>query len=787
AVVASEGQCLQSLAVRAPRRWHLIWGMGGGRSSSGSAFDRNVETEISAALAECALTVLMGAWKFFEAIVPAALLVEARELGMPLRPVWMLLELYRQPRRLCAFGSISYDVVAWHGVLAGCAHACAMVSLLLHRLLRSIRGLGVVPGALMGDVALRVADFRVPALDRLWAAVTRFREGARELGIIIQRGLKGRCWVWKLGHDLCGRRKVRRQAAERSKALAARGGGLLLFEKFRGKAGLLVGARQGPSSVTVVLATQRAKEFDPVYAATCDLICRCASWARGPVASAILTLRRVGWFVHSSTVRVPDDENHVNLLAESPKDARMHLAMGIERAAVAEGPGAMCLRVHWAGVPWTRQAQLDAKLATWAGSDTPGHRFFGCETLLEPAFLGEEKGGVLPERRDVAWFFVRDQSLNMGGGPQAWGEFALSACLPCMPPSVPPAKRTVRVRYWGDWGDDPGATVGNVVFADGAGPASSMPELRRCGWAAVQAAGRAERRALLQALLVLSSRRGRPAVDVVFADLLGLVEEATSWGAELERAGATHATVRRRLRAQPARPAACWIPAHTQLKQFQEGARARAVLKGYADFCGVEIECHKQVAAYIAWAMRRMLKIPSWQATDSAVRPCKGLPSAPPVAVVRRQLVILRGGRIVLCRRCCRSTAASSGPPRAQHLRSPCCASEVAKLRAESIVEHVGATWVQASAEGSFAMVALCASQGPLGPGDLGEAPSTLWALGDTAVDVQGHRLHRAGPAIFCQVCVAWSGSGASRALLEPCRGLPTGEGRDARTYLSNL
>ncbi|CAK0871854.1 unnamed protein product, partial [Prorocentrum cordatum] len=429
-----------------------IWGMGGGRSSPDSAFDRNIETEIFAALGEYTLAVLMGAWEFLGTIVRAALLAEAREMGMPLRLVWMLLELYRQPRRLCAFGPASYDVVAWQGVLAGCAHACAMVSLLLHR---------------------------------LWAAVTRFRKGARAVGIIIQseksgyvtppsavaqrcrwrggaRGLKGRHWARKLGHDLCGRRKVRRQAAERMKALAARGGRLLhskmavgrrvgclwkavllpsaahgggvsgftgaTFGKLRGDAGMLVGARQGLSSVTVVLATQRAVACDLI----CDLVCRFASWvweqrtplARGPIASTILTPWRVGWFMRSSTALVTDEENHVNLLTESPKDARMHVAMGVERwqgrqifqhylqcdqqakvwvramrrciggpkAAVAEGPGAVSLRARWAGVPWTRQAQFEAKLTTssacaacGAESDTPGHRIFGCEALLEPA------------------------------------------------------------------------------------------------------------------------------------------------------------------------------------------------------------------------------------------------------------------------------------------------------------------------------------------------------------------------------------------------------------------
>ncbi|CAK0882632.1 unnamed protein product [Prorocentrum cordatum] len=641
-----------------------IWGMGGGGSSSDTAFDLNVETEISAELGEHALAVLMG----------------ARDLGLPLRLVGVLLELYRQPRGLCAFGSISCDVVAWQGVLAGCTRACAMVSLLLHRLLQRIRCLGVVPRALIDDVTLHMADFMVPALDTPWAAATRFREGALEFGIISQReksghvtpsaavaqrfrqhggarGLKGRRWARNPGHDLCGRRRARRQTAEKMKCAAC-------------------GAESG----------------------------------------------------------------------------------------------------------------------------TPGHWLFGCETLLEPELLDEEKGEVLPERRNVAWALMRDQGLKMGGGPQARGDFALSACPPCMPPSAPPEERTAKVYYWGDWSADPGAThEGNAVLSDGLGLASSIPE-------SGAAAGQRRRRALLQALLALSPQHGGPAVDVVFADLRGFAGEAASWGAALEQAGATQAAVWRRLRARPARPAARWTPARIELEKFQErgvhplllmgntraglfakeGARARAVPQGYADFYGVEIECRRLVAAYIARAMRRVLEIPSWQATDTAARPCKRPPSAPPVAVARHQLALLRGGRVALCRRRRRSTATARGPSRAQRLLSPCSESQVAKLMVDAVNEHVGATWAQVSEGGPLATAALDASQGLLGPGDLAETPPTLWALGDTAVDVQGHRLRRAGPAILCQVRVAWSGSGAPRALLEPRRGMPTGEGRDARTYLSN-
>eukprot|EP00959_Pyramimonas_sp_CCMP1952_P144525 3025191-Pyramimonas_sp.AAC.1 len=37
--------------------------------------------------------------------------------------------------------------------------------------------------------------------------------------------------------------------------------------------------------------------------------------------------------------------------------------IGAKAAAVSEGPTASSLRAHWAGVPWTRQAECDMQLA----------------------------------------------------------------------------------------------------------------------------------------------------------------------------------------------------------------------------------------------------------------------------------------------------------------------------------------------------------------------------------------------------------------------------------------
>eukprot|EP00959_Pyramimonas_sp_CCMP1952_P158975 3324645-Pyramimonas_sp.AAC.1 len=45
----------------------------------------------------------------------------------------MLLALYRCPRAVQAFGSLSREVTSFQGMPAGCSHANALMQLLLHR------------------------------------------------------------------------------------------------------------------------------------------------------------------------------------------------------------------------------------------------------------------------------------------------------------------------------------------------------------------------------------------------------------------------------------------------------------------------------------------------------------------------------------------------------------------------------------------------------------------------------------------------------------------------------
>eukprot|EP00959_Pyramimonas_sp_CCMP1952_P047889 999774-Pyramimonas_sp.AAC.1 len=52
------------------------------------------------------------------------------------------------------------------------------------------------------------------------------------------------------------------------------------LNQVRAEAGRLVGSRPCSSSLTLYPATQRSKEFGPIYMATCDPVCRCAAAAR---------------------------------------------------------------------------------------------------------------------------------------------------------------------------------------------------------------------------------------------------------------------------------------------------------------------------------------------------------------------------------------------------------------------------------------------------------------------------------------------------------------------------
>eukprot|EP00959_Pyramimonas_sp_CCMP1952_P044994 940022-Pyramimonas_sp.AAC.1 len=59
----------------------------------------------------------------FDMMSHHALMREAREMGYPIRMLWMLLQPCQQPRRIKAYGSLSCSFVAFSGG-AGRVHMC---------------------------------------------------------------------------------------------------------------------------------------------------------------------------------------------------------------------------------------------------------------------------------------------------------------------------------------------------------------------------------------------------------------------------------------------------------------------------------------------------------------------------------------------------------------------------------------------------------------------------------------------------------------------------------------
>ncbi|CAK0797341.1 unnamed protein product, partial [Prorocentrum cordatum] len=653
-----------------------IWGLGAGRSSSDAAFDLNLETEVAVALEEQVVTVFPVAWKFYQTVIPEALIQEARLLKMPLPLVWLLVELRRQPGRLQAFVSASYEVVSYRGVLAGRARACALVSVLMCRVLGRARCAGLTPRALVDDVTLQWVRAAGSDVSVAWAAVTRFREEAKHLGIIVQpaksgyvtsskglgaesrkhagsRGLQLLHWTRNLGHDLGGGRIQRLQAKLRLKAPARRRGRLAALKR---AAGRKVAVLWRPSGATIYLATLRSARFDPVYEATVALVVRYSSWiweqrtllgrlqrawasitlrlvekptwgmARGLVASTTLALWGIGWFMWSTLVLVTDEEQHINMLATSPSDLK---------------------------------------------AEALGHRLYDCEALL---CASSEEQDVLPHRLQQTWATMRDTGLQAGAVDVAdFSGFAPEVGLPVLPPRAPPA-------------------------ADEAEVAELLEQQAR----------------------------------FVATDLLALAQGASCWGPELERTQAVRATVWKHLRQQPCRP-----EVHTE-------------------FYAIEVGYFKQVADCIGWAMQRCLAIGDW-APVVRYAPAAPPPPAPKLTVAEHSLVRAQGKRGAPCVERGRRSHAEAGAAAPQFIGSSCMPTPLARLEAAAEVAHFGAgpCWMGDAEVLEAEALQPCDGGRPC---KLAQRPNPWVHEGDACGVVLhvGHRLRRAGPTIFCGVCVAW-------------------------------
>eukprot|EP00959_Pyramimonas_sp_CCMP1952_P039249 821697-Pyramimonas_sp.AAC.1 len=68
-----------------------FWGGGAGRTSSDCTFQLNLATEAAHARKQHVITVLLDRFKCYETILWSMIMIEAREIGYPLRLMWMIL------------------------------------------------------------------------------------------------------------------------------------------------------------------------------------------------------------------------------------------------------------------------------------------------------------------------------------------------------------------------------------------------------------------------------------------------------------------------------------------------------------------------------------------------------------------------------------------------------------------------------------------------------------------------------------------------------------------------
>ncbi|CAK0805479.1 unnamed protein product [Prorocentrum cordatum] len=277
----------------------------------------------------------------------------------------------------------------------------------------------------------------------------------------------------------------------------------------------------------------------------------------------------------------------------------------------------------------------------------------------------------------------------------------------------------------------------------------------------------------------------------VATDLLALAQEASSWGPELERAEAAHATVWRHLRQQPCRPEVFWVPAHQDVDGYlaaglhpvlcagnlwadwfaKQGALQHTVPQVSTEFYAIELQYSKQVADYIRWGVQRCLAIGDW-APEARCVPAAPPPPAPKLTAVECSLVRVQGTRGMLCTERGRRSRAEAGA----------AAQQSARWRI-SVRGHTG--WATLKAWGPRR----CSRATVAGPASWRRG-RTLWLHEGDGRGVAlrlGHRLRRAGPAIYCEICVARMQARAARGLQKARCGPPTDKGHHQRTCVSNL
>ncbi|CAK0891681.1 unnamed protein product [Prorocentrum cordatum] len=477
-------------------------------------------------------------------------------------------------------------------------------------------------------------------------------------------------------------------------------------------AAVTAGAKAGCGSAAVMLL-QRRVDYDPIYAATIPLVMRLASriwegrgslaslnaswcklaeamragtltWAtaHGPLGATWLTLGRIGWTMTAAWALQSDLGETLPMLRVAPRGIKDALVEGIPRwqcrrlvAHLPEGQGGVGWGGHFTNA-WRHARGYTASdlcRACGGAKDTLMHRWCACPALVAPR--GDELKHEEPLRKPIA--AMRHQ---LEEAEQKWtigdSELTLAYGLPLMPALPPPAPSDNVVIEWGATQEE----WPSVVYTDGSGHASRVPEARRCGWAAValrpdgiplkaaygplpgprQTVGRAERRACLAPL----AQAGL--VQVIVSDLQSLVTEGNGWSPSAQPARARHVSIWRQLHAAAAKrggppPRFRWAPAHRTLQQAPDeglrpldwlgncwadffanlGAAVTRLPNNTAEALRAELKRALDTATCLGWAAARICQLDLWKPLGEDGKPQRRQvwrePAAPKLSLTRHE------------------------------------------------------------------------------------------------------------------------------------------------------
>ncbi|CAK0796737.1 unnamed protein product, partial [Prorocentrum cordatum] len=394
--------------------------------------------------------------------------------------------------------------------------------------------------------------------------------------------------------------------------------------QMRTMAGVFCGYK-GSGSLTLYLAAQQWS-FDPIFLATFSIVGQYAAWvwdgrvtlsrlqrawmglrdswearhthvtwasAQGPLSALWLSLRRVNWYMASSTILVTmracisvccsivPVRCCFSCVAASTVGRAIVSSTSCLRRPLPMGTAGALAKLQSNGF-WSPQRRMQAGYGGDGSCEFCGeaccdleHEIFGCKVLHQQQ--EDEETEPYPEevakrRKDI----LEAAPWRDGGQVQDFSAIDVLYALPLRPVFRPLPARAQAEREWGAI-DMPWPSK---LYGDGSCLESDFPEERRCGWAVValardlwpykalfgslggpiQTVPRAERVAGLKAL----QRAQRPATYVT--DHLQLQVEGMAWEGRHASARAPHASIWRSIhelyRGDPVRPVFVWTKAH---------------------------------------------------------------------------------------------------------------------------------------------------------------------------------------------------------------------------------